>query len=290
MIYGVTGTPGAGKSYYAVRKVVDSLLAGKLVASNLALRDGWETELAKRSGLNRLVPGRLERKAAEIRDRSMIVRTLDDLMEIQLAGTEEGRGICVLDEAHEWLNSRLWDADKELRQRYVDWFATHRHAGWDIYLISQHLDSVDKQVRDRVEFNVRLRNMKNARLAGFRFLPMNVFLGVHTWNGGPQTKRLIVKREWFMLDGRRKLYATHRAGYDLVAGRPTLPRSAAPRLPGGADAGTTGPGLHRPVKAAVPGATSDATRRVIQTRTAPGEAPSASDERRKPVAARTRRD
>jgi hypothetical protein len=228
MLFGVTGTPGAGKSYYAVRKIVDNLQRGKLVATNVPLCEGWEVELAKRTLGSRLIPGRVQRRAAFYRDRSMQVRTLDELMQIQLAGSDEGRGVCVLDEAHEWLNSRLWDADKELRQRYVDWFSTHRHAGWDVYLISQHLDSVDKQVRDRVEFNVRLRNMKRARLAGFPIVPMNVFLAVHTWNGGPQSKKVITKREWFLLDGRRKLYSTHRSGYELRPGRPTLPRSATP--------------------------------------------------------------
>lgn len=226
MIYGVAGTPGAGKSWYAVRKVCVELLAGKCVASNVLLEPGWSRALATRTLQGRLFPAFARRVQADLEDRYAYVRDLDELMEYQLASQEEGAGIAVLDEAHTWLNSRLWAADIELRQRYVDWFSIHRHEGWDVYLISQHIDSVDKQVRDRIEYHVRLRNFKKAKIAGIPLSPVDLFLAVHTWNGGSSSRRHVSKREWFMLDSRADLYKTRGLRKPLIPGRPTLPHSA----------------------------------------------------------------
>ena len=47
MLVLVTGTPGAGKSYYAVRKMLDAVEGGRYVASNVALVDGWAESFAR---------------------------------------------------------------------------------------------------------------------------------------------------------------------------------------------------------------------------------------------------
>ncbi len=142
----------------------------------------------------------------------------------------EGRGVAVIDEAHEWLNNRMWDEDKKLRAKYVKWFSVHRHAGWTVHVITQHLDSLDKQVRDRVEFHVVLRNMKNARIMGIPMCPGNLFLSTWVWTqtaGG--RKRHVNRRQLYRLDSRKRLYNTHGLGVaELDPTRPVLPLSAAP--------------------------------------------------------------
>ncbi|MFN8131543.1 MAG: zonular occludens toxin domain-containing protein [Solirubrobacteraceae bacterium] len=50
MLVLVTGTPGAGKSYYAVRKMLDAVEGGRYVASNVALVDGWAELLVRPVG------------------------------------------------------------------------------------------------------------------------------------------------------------------------------------------------------------------------------------------------
>jgi len=221
MIYAVTGTPGAGKSWYCVRKICNALQAGKPVATNVPLVDGWAMALAGRNPKYVLGGRRAVRRAADRYERSLyLVEDLQELMRVRLRGKGEGRGVAVLDEAHEWLNSRRWeDSD---RKPMVSWFSRHRHYGWDVYLVTQYLDSVDKQVRDRVEYHVVLRNLHNAKVAGVRLFPFNLFLAIHLWAGGPATLKHVSKREAFKLDGRRKLYDTHGLAWDLSDGEDAL--------------------------------------------------------------------
>jgi hypothetical protein len=248
LIVGVTGTPGSGKSYICVRKITDNVLGGKMVVTNVPLRDGWELVLALRNPIVRLLwwlhvrrPAR--RRAERFTDRVAVVKTLDELMDVQLGcqscgapadgrcghHIKEGRGIAVVDEAHEWLNARMWDEDKELRARYVNWFSTHRHNGWDVYLVSQHLDSLDKQVRDRVEYHVTLRNLRNAKFIGIPVVPFNVFLAIWVWaqTSGGSRGRHVNKREFFKICSLANLYSTHGAARPYDPARPLLPKSSA---------------------------------------------------------------
>jgi hypothetical protein len=211
------------------------------------MRAGWARSLARRNPLRRLFPPWMRRKIADLENRCAVVQSLDELMAYQLACTrcgdptgecghemKEGRGVAVIDEAHEWLNSRMWDEDKALRARYVNWFSLHRHNGWDVYLISQHLDSLDKQVRDRVEYHVTLRNLRRAKLMGVPLSPVNLFLAIWVWTQtGTGRNRHVNKRQWFLLDSRRKLYSTHGSATRYDPSRPVLPRSSAQARPAG---------------------------------------------------------
>ncbi len=247
MIAGVTGTPGSGKSYYCVRKITDELLKGKMVVTNVPMRSDWSRLLANRNPLCRLLAflgmRRWQRaRIARFEDRCAVVRTLDELMEWQLGcqvcgapadgrcehRIKEGRGVAVVDEAHEWLNARMWDEDKTLRSRYVNWFSTHRHNGWDVYLVSQHLDSLDKQVRDRIEYHVTLRNLRRAKLMGIPISPVNLFLAIWVWTqtSGGHRGRHINKRELFMISAIANVYSTFGAAIPYDRARPSLPRSA----------------------------------------------------------------
>ncbi len=292
MIAAHTGTPGSGKSFGCVKLICDAIAEGKCVATNVTMVDDWARVVAMRSPLNWINPRRRASCEAQYTDRMIVVRTLDELMAVQLAplplkgrgaararkwaGTAlallvvavvyplagglplgrpgqiaatllaalfvrtivgggkaqviEGRGVAVIDEAHEWLNNRMWDEDKKLRARYVQWFSVHRHAGWNVHVITQHLDSLDKQVRDRIEFHVVLRNFKNARIMGLPLCPGNLFLSTWVWTQtGGGRKRHVNRRSLYRLDSRKRLYNTHGlAAGNLDPKRPVLPRSAAP--------------------------------------------------------------
>ncbi|MFN8131542.1 MAG: zonular occludens toxin domain-containing protein [Solirubrobacteraceae bacterium] len=55
---------------------------------------------------------------------------LQELFRVRMPGRREGRGVMVLDEAHNWMNSRLWkDTD---RLELVRFFSQHRKLGWDV--------------------------------------------------------------------------------------------------------------------------------------------------------------
>jgi len=132
-VYIVQGKLGTGKGKYVVGKVREALLAGKRVACNIDL---W---------LDHLLPHA---------SRATVVRVPDKptAADLDAAGhgnpdsyDEEKNGVLVLDELGSWLNARSFQ--NEHRAGLLDWLIHARKKGWDVYLIVQNLDMIDKQVR-----------------------------------------------------------------------------------------------------------------------------------------------
>lgn len=244
MILAVTGTPGSGKTFRLVCEIAEHLQKGGWVASNVKLADDWPERLARRNLLTRFV--RSSHREALYRNRFIYSEDVDELLRVTLPPPRrgqawEGRGLWVLDEAHENLNSRTWADDNRLK--VVKWLSRSRHRGWDVRLGTQHFDSLDKQLRDRVEFEELIRNLKRAQIAGIPIVPLNLFLAIRIWRGGPTAQRFIAKRSLYMLDDRRKLYDTHGlrelVSDELGGGSPVFfgddPRHPARNRPEGAD-------------------------------------------------------
>jgi hypothetical protein len=207
----VVGAPGAGKSYYCVSEILDALEAGKYVATNVELMPGWALAMAKSNFLRRLVPGRVRKTAADYERRLHVTHDLDELFRLRLQPcgscggckrgarcSKEGRGRMILDEAHNWMNSRNWrDGDRDVIVRF---FTQHRKLGWDVYLISQDENNLDRQVRTLYEYLVKLRNLRRYKVLGIPIVPFNFFLAIWTWNDRSGS---IVKRQGRRL--RRKI-------------------------------------------------------------------------------------
>lgn len=141
-VYIVQGKLGTGKTKYCVGKMREALIEGRRVATNLNLT------------VEKLVP---------LSNRGAVVRVPDkptayDLMVMGHGNPdsydEERNGVLVLDELGSWLNSRQFqDAG---RKALIDWLIHARKYGWDCYLIVQHLNMLDKQVREALaEYIVR---------------------------------------------------------------------------------------------------------------------------------------
>ncbi|MBJ7330724.1 MAG: hypothetical protein JHC95_12565 [Solirubrobacteraceae bacterium] len=190
----VVGAPGAGKSYYAVRAISDAVQSGRLVATNVTLEEDWAPRVAGANIFRRLIPGRRRKLEAAYRDRVLVSDDLSELFSIRLRGQGEGRGLMVLDEAHNWMNSRAWrDQD---RTEIVRFFSQHRKLGWDVLLITQDELNVDRQVRSLFEYLVTLRNLRNAKFLGVRVVPFHCFLAIWTWNA---TNKTVIRRELYRL-------------------------------------------------------------------------------------------
>lgn len=213
MIALVTGTPGSGKTLYTCRKIEQAVLAGKMVATNVVLADDWAERIATGSPLLRVSRSMRRRRIALWRSRVIYVETVDDLARVRLstAGYEkalEGRGVAVLDEAGEFLDARSWSEDREARKRTNRFHQQHRKLGWDVFLIAQQAELVDKQVRELAEYEIRLRNLKRFRVAGMPLAPFNVFLALWAWHGVRTTRPM--RKEVFTLSRRvAGLYNTH---------------------------------------------------------------------------------
>ncbi|HEV7943269.1 MAG TPA: zonular occludens toxin domain-containing protein [Solirubrobacteraceae bacterium] len=205
----VTGPPGTGKTWFCVRLLAKMLLDDKYVATNVKLHDGWAYQVAKanlwawfRGGKKRVLEC-----AERYEERVFISASLTELFALRLppcgkckacrrdrSCQVEGRGCMILDEAHEWLNARMWDVDEsggkrnrdqavQARLAVVRFFALHRKLGWNVWLITQSEKRLDNQVRDNFEYHTKLKNMRKFRLLGLiPFVPFNWFIAITFWH------------------------------------------------------------------------------------------------------------
>lgn len=133
-VYIVTGKLGTGKGKYAIGKVREALLQGRRVATNCDLV------------MEHLANSQSRATAMRIPDRPLA----QDLRDIGHGNpddpyNEDRSGVLVLDELGSWLNSRTFASAERLA--LLDWLIHARKHGWECYLLVQHLDMIDKQVR-----------------------------------------------------------------------------------------------------------------------------------------------
>jgi zona occludens toxin len=197
MIVVVEGPPGSGKSYSCVTRIYNALNRGQYVATNIQLSEGWALEFAKASRLRRLIPGRVEKLAAKYEANLFMSGDLEELMRVRLQGKGEERGLLLLDEAHNWMNSRTWTAGD--RERLVRFFTQHRKLGWNVFLVSQRSAAIDAQVRGLCEYRITLRNLRRVRLAGIPVVPFNLFLALWSWES---VSNELVQRDFYRLNKR----------------------------------------------------------------------------------------
>lgn len=135
MFYYLTGRLGSGKNLVAVDRIRGYLLRGKPVATNINL------DLAVLLG----------KKA----DKAGTVYRLPDfpsaedfaaIGEVDNDDDEEENGLIVLDEGGMMLNARQWGEGG--RQAIIKFFLHTRKLGWDVIVIAQALNMVDKQLRE----------------------------------------------------------------------------------------------------------------------------------------------
>lgn len=140
------GVPGSGKSYDALRKIIDALKAGRTVYTNI---DGANVETCR------------EAVAA------MVGVTRDNLSDryIFLTPGQVPRfwdfcppgSFIVIDEAQLFFNSR--DFNKESNREFGNWASTHRHQGYDLLLITQRHERIETSVRSLAEYRYRYKKI-----------------------------------------------------------------------------------------------------------------------------------
>lgn len=178
MIRYVTGSLGAGKSLYAARIIARSLLAGKVVATNIHLVPGWEDIVLSRAWFYKTARAdKKERYRDEIATRYAYVPEIWNLLGARLRGRGEGRGVMVLDEAHNEINNREW-AEKN-QTNALRKLTLARKRGWHTYIISQHKDNTDAAARRIATTEIRLLNWRQVAkvpVIGLPIIPFHMFL------------------------------------------------------------------------------------------------------------------
>ncbi len=207
----VEGVRGSGKSKIAVREIRTYLELGLRVATNLDIK-----------------PERLAPKA-----KSFVTR-LPDIprsIDLELLGKaypeldpdnpdtydEKKFGLIVIDELLTSFNSRSWN-DKD-RLAVVAWMVQSRKLGWRLWLLSQDVDAVDKQLRETLLQEIwHCRSGKNLFSSPILGKILNIVinpaiklmapLGFHVlnvYNGKKKDRHHLAKTEFF------KCYELHSA-------------------------------------------------------------------------------
>jgi zonular occludens toxin Zot len=215
VIYYVTGTLGAGKSYYAVRKIARALLSGKAVATNVKLADGWEHLVLSHARYYKIGRRRGDRREFyrdEIRRRYLYEPDPFLLASVRLHGRGEGRGLMVVDEAHNELNNRTWqDVDQ---RRFLRKMSLARKRGWHVHIISQHKDNTDAAARRIATCETRCVNWKQwlrVPLLRTPLLPVPFFLALTyplNQDGNAVPGSRVLSRELYPLGWFKQLYDT----------------------------------------------------------------------------------
>lgn len=135
-VYFVTGKLGSGKTLFTIDVIQQALGQGRRVATNLDLN------------LEHMLGPDSMQSAIRLPDKPR-------LLDLEAIGTgystdepynESKFGVIVLDELAMWMNTRTFQ-DKE-RLGVLQWFLHARKLRWDVYFIVQHIEAIDKQLRE----------------------------------------------------------------------------------------------------------------------------------------------
>lgn len=152
-VYVITGKLGGGKTLLAMHMMVAYINQGRRIATNIDIYpENFKDTQNKKVSIIRV----------EDMPNSETLHSLGKGYDGDYKG-EEFNGMLLLDECGTWLNSREWN-NKD-RRHVIDWLLHARKLRWDVYLIIQHVEMLDKQVRKSLcEHTVWLRRMDRYRI------------------------------------------------------------------------------------------------------------------------------
>lgn len=192
MIRIYTGTPGSGKSLHLAKDIYHytSCRRDRLVIANFEVD---ETKLKHPARFNfipnkDLQPGLLkEISYGFFTSHNMPVR--------------EGRLVLIIDEAQVMFNARTWQKDG--RDDWVYFFSQHRKYGYDVYLVAQFDEMIDRQIRSLIEYQVIHRKVTNFGMGGMLLNVLTLgglFIAIEHW----YSIKKKTGSEWFK--ARKKYY------------------------------------------------------------------------------------
>lgn len=165
----VQGKLGTGKSKFCVWMAKQAMYYGRRVAGNIDIKPHLLDPLA---GRYVRVPDK-----PSAWDLDAIGHGNPDSYD------ENQNGMLILDELGTWLNARTFQ-DKS-RGELIDWLIHARKKGWDVYLIVQNVNMVDKQVREAlVQYECTCMVMDRVKIPGIGWFlnwcgeSLNAVLGV----------------------------------------------------------------------------------------------------------------
>ncbi|MBI4690418.1 MAG: hypothetical protein HY754_09165 [Nitrospirae bacterium] len=148
MIICYEGTPGSGKTYDAVKKILDNLRMGRKIYTNIdGMGDSAKKEyIARLTGLDDITM-----------QLNFFWWDRQDDRWLKFWDHVEVGSLIILDEAQNYFSNREWQAEKN--KAFCKWASTHRHYGFDVVLITQNIERIDAAVRALVEWTYRYRKI-----------------------------------------------------------------------------------------------------------------------------------
>jgi len=175
MIICLSGTPGSGKTYDAVRKIIDNIKLGRKVYTNIEGIDDAHCREYIKAHCN-ITDYQLEK---------CLIFLSQEEAEFPEQHCEK-QSLVVLDEVHKLFSNRDWQTLKN--KEFNEWASTHRHDGYDLILITQGLSKLDKHLRTLIEWTYFYRkiNMFGALIAKHMYV-------VYTYSGDQENGEPLAK-------------------------------------------------------------------------------------------------
>lgn len=174
----ITGSLGGGKSALAVEMIMEHLSLGGTVVTNIEVYPEKLAEWMRDEFGLVMDPDRLR-----VLDRASI----RDFHDLAVRGNEERTVLMVLDEAALDLNAREW---KTLPQELFNFVVLCRKLIIDLVLVAQDANDVDKQLRQKMQYEVHCRSLK-------KFLKLPIFVRVrYALELGKKPWRIGAKFRW----------------------------------------------------------------------------------------------
>lgn len=186
MIKVFTGRPGNGKSAHMARRISDALRRGQNVISTVPINIDYIS-----NGGRKLIGDYIRIPIDEITPENLYLYMINNHEK-----DREDQTLVFMDECQVIFNSREWNAPG--RKEWLNFFQSHRHLGFSVFLITQSFSFLDKQIREMVEIEVRHRKVSNL----LWWLPFTLF---------------IHREEWAAIEGR-----DNKIGTSLMFGWPRL--------------------------------------------------------------------
>ena len=169
-IFGLTGKPGAGKSYFATRLIIAEITKGKNrpIVSNVPINKKKLREYVKKDFYYYDLETYTDNKAF-FTNRGYYHIDVDDLganvdFKPLLKDNDEGV-LFIIDEAHLYFNARNW---KHMPQATISYITTIRHVGDSLIWMCQRFSDIDSQIRGKTQAFHLLRNLQKEKLGIFK--------------------------------------------------------------------------------------------------------------------------
>lgn len=182
-----TGTPGSGKSVHMANEIYWHVKMHRPVVANFDIN----SKMFKNMGSFVL----LENK--DLRPEVLIELSRRYFEQHKFA---EGTINLYIDEAQVIFGNRDWQKNGD----WIAFFTQHRKLGYDVKIVCQNHEMIDKHIRSVIEYEIVHKKANNVgwvgRLFSVLFLGHPVFCAVKYWYG----QKMRLSAEWFV--GRKRYY------------------------------------------------------------------------------------